>query len=77
MSMEQAIIIEEQQKTIKRQQRRIAELERITETAEEVKVGEISNHISELLNSAEPVAIRRHGYREAYIVPAVLIEGRA
>ncbi len=77
MGAQQARVIEEQQATIKRLMRRVTELERVAEAQEEVRSGDINIHLTGILNAGEPVAITRFGHREAYIVPAKLIEGRA
>ena len=76
MSAEQARIIEDQQKAIKKLERELSRLRQITTTEDEVSVGDIGNHLSEILNKGLSVAIKRHGYREAYIVPASVLEGR-
>lgn len=76
MSAEQKRIIEDQQKTIQKLERELSRIRQITQTTIEVGVGDIGNHLSDLLNYAQPAAIKRFGYREAFIVPAAVLEGR-
>lgn len=75
MGMAQAKIIEEQQRTIKKLERQLYALRAIPRDCEAVKISDFAASASQILNDCMPVALTRHGFREAVIIPVKLLGG--
>lgn len=75
MSMEQSKTIEAQQRTIKKLERKLSELRNAAYQCEAIKVSDFAASASQILSDGQPVAITRHGYREAVIMPVKLFGG--